>query len=189
MRLELNWHTEPLAHAPGTVVATGVFDILHVGHLRFLRAARAAGARLAVGVEDDERARARKGAGRPLVPAGERCEMLAALEPVDGLFLISGPPTLAPVPAYCELLASLQPSLLAFTEGDPAEGGKRLVAAALGAQALEVAHLQGRSTTWLVRRLFDSAALASYGAPITATHDATPGPPSVWAAPRRAPAS
>jgi len=189
MRLALRWHTEPLAHAPGTVVATGVFDVLHLGHLRFLRAARAAGARLAVGVEDDERACARKGPGRPIVPAAERCEMLAALEPVDGLFLISGPPTLAPVPAYGDLLASLQPSTLAFTAGDPAEGGKRKVAARLGAQALEVAHLEGRSTTWLVRRLFDCPGPVGYGAPITATHEATPGPPSVWAAPRRAPAS
>lgn len=189
MKLELHWHTEPIGVAPGTVVATGVFDLLHVGHLRFLRAARAAGARLAVGVEDDERAHARKGPGRPVVPAGERCEMLAALEPVDGLFLISGPPRLAPVPAYGDLLAALAPSTLAFTEGDQAEGGKRLVAARLGADVLEVPHLQGRSTTWLVRRLFDSAGLVGYGAPITATHEATPGPPNVWAAPRRAPAS
>ena len=155
MDLELHWHTAPVAPGGGTVVATGIFDLLHVGHLRFLRAARAAGARLAIGVEDDERARARKGSDRPMVPAGERCEMVAALEPVDGVFLISGPPSLPPAPAYYQLLSALEPGTLAFTEGDPAEGGKRAVAARLGAEALVIPHVQGRSTTWLMGRLFD----------------------------------
>jgi cytidyltransferase-like protein len=185
--LELHWHTEPVEPGPGTVVATGVFDLLHVGHLRFLRAARAAGSRLAIGVEDDQRARARKGSERPMVPAGERCEMVAALVPVDGVFLISGPPSLPPAPAYYELLSALDPDTLAFTEGDPAEGGKRAVAARLGADVLVVPHTQGRSTTWLMGRLI--GAPPGYAAPITATHDATPGPPSVWAAPRRTPAT
>jgi D-glycero-beta-D-manno-heptose 1-phosphate adenylyltransferase len=190
--LELHWHTAPVAPGPGTVVATGIFDLLHVGHLRFLRAARAAGGRLAIGVEDDERARARKGWDRPMVPAGERCEMVAALVPVDGVFLISGPPSLPPAPAYLELLSALDPATLAFTEGDPAEGGKRAVAARLGADVLVVPHLQGRSTTWLMGRLLDCGeprAPRVYAAPITATHEATPGPPSVCAAPRRTPAT
>ncbi len=158
MGLELQWHTAPVASGDGTVVATGIFDLLHVGHLRFLRAARAAGARLAIGVEDDERSRARKGSDRPMVPAGERCEMVAALTPVDGVFLISGPPSLPPAPAYYDLLSVLEPATLAFTEGDPAEGGKRAVAARLGADVLVVPHLQGRSTTWLMGRLIDCSA-------------------------------
>lgn len=188
MALELHWHTAPVAPDAGTVVATGIFDLLHVGHLRFLRAARAAGARLAIGVEDDERTRARKGPDRPMVPAGERCEMLGALEPVDAVFLISGPPSLPPASAYYELLSALKPATLAFTEGDPAEAGKRAVAARLGAQALVVPHVEGRSTTWLIGRIFQCGAVPAYAAPITATHDATPGPPSVCATPRRTPA-
>ncbi|MBV8218923.1 MAG: adenylyltransferase/cytidyltransferase family protein [Solirubrobacterales bacterium] len=186
-RLDLRWHTRPVLPAPGTVVATGVFDVLHVGHLHFLRSARAAGTGLVVGVEDDERAHARKGAGRPIVTAAERCELLAALEPVDGVFMISGPSGLAPAPAYYALLAPLEPAALAFTAGDPAEAGKRIVAARLGARVVEVPQLQGRSTTWLVTRSFDAFAPGSYAAPISATHDATPGPPSVCATPRRAP--
>lgn len=171
------------------MVATGIFDLLHVGHLQFLQVARSAGSRLVIGVEDDERARARKGPGRPMVPAGERCEMVAALAPVDGVFLISGPPSIPPAPAYHELLRAVAPATLAFTEGDPAEGGKRAVASRLGANALVVPHVQGRSTTWLIGRLIECGALPVYAAPITATHDATPGPPSVCAAPRRAPAT
>lgn len=168
-------------------MATGIFDLLHVGHLRFLQAARAVGDRLVIGVEDDERARARKGIDRPMVPVDERCEMVAALTPVDGVFVISGPPSLPPAPAYFELLAVLDPATLAFTEGDPAEGGKRAVAARLGADVLVVPHVQGRSTTWLMGRLIECGAGPVYAAPITATHEATPGPPSVCAAPRRAP--
>jgi cytidyltransferase-like protein len=134
-------------------VATGIFDLLHVGHLRFLRAARAAGERLIVGVEDDQRTRARKGPPRPIVSVEERCEMLAALAPVDGVFVISGPPELEPLPAYSALLESLQPSVLAFTEGDPASAGKCLVAERVGADVCAVALVDGHSTTLLVERL------------------------------------
>lgn len=152
-RLELIWHTAPVVGGPGSVVATGVFDLLHVGHLRFLRAAREAGERLVVGVEDDERTRARKGAGRPIVSVHERCEMLAALAPVDGVFIISGPPELEPLPAYSELLEQLQPGVLAFTEGDPASTGKCLVAERVGAEVHAVVHIDGHSTTLLLERL------------------------------------
>src|SRR5690349_7885396 len=65
--LELDWFAPPPAGLPRPIVVTGVFDVLHVGHVRFLRFARAAGAALAVGVESDARAAARKGDGRPLV--------------------------------------------------------------------------------------------------------------------------
>ena len=151
--LTLAWHTRPTTEGSDTVVATGVFDLLHVGHLRFLRAARAAGARLLVGLEDDERTRARKGPGRPVVRVEERCELLAALEPVDGVFVISGSPELPPLPAYSALLAALAPSTLAFTEGDPAHEGKRRVAARLGANVCAVPLLEGHSSTLLVERL------------------------------------
>jgi cytidyltransferase-like protein len=148
--LSLQWLTPVPPAGPGTVVATGVFDILHVGHLRFLRAARAAGMRLVVGIEDDARTRARKGGARPIVPAAERGEMLAALDPVDAVFLISGPVALPPADAYARLLAQIGPSRLAFTAGDPAAAGRRTVAAALGCEVVEVAPVAGRSTTVIV---------------------------------------
>lgn len=156
--LTLRWHTPSASGRSGTVVATGVFDLLHVGHVRFLRAARAAGARLAVGIEDDERTRARKGSARPIIAAEERCEMLAVFECVDGVFVISGPLTVAPAYAYTQLLAPLRPSTLAFTEGDPAADGKRLVAARLGASVLEVARVERRSTTFLIERMLGQPA-------------------------------
>lgn len=151
--LGLRWYTAPIPGGSGTVVATGIFDLLHVGHLRFLRTARAAGERLAVGVEDDQRTRARKGPRRPIVSVEARCELLAALEPVDGVFIISGPPELEPMPAYSAMLEELRPAVLAFTEGDPASTGKCLVAEQVGADVCPVALVDGHSTTLLVERL------------------------------------
>jgi D-glycero-beta-D-manno-heptose 1-phosphate adenylyltransferase len=155
--LMLHWSGQPVAGGAGTVVATGVFDLLHVGHLRFLDAARRAGERLVIGVEDDQRTHARKGFGRPIVPAFERAELLAAMRSVDGVFVISGPSELPPGPAYAALLAQLAPATLAFTEGDPAEPGKRAVARAVGAGVHVVSRVGGRSTTLLVEHFTTSA--------------------------------
>ncbi len=158
--LELRWHKRPAGVGDpnsGLVVATGVFDLLHVGHLRFLKAARSAGAGLVVGVEDDERTSARKGRDRPIVPLAERCEMLCALAPVDGVFSISGPLLSAPAPAYAELLRPLRPTILAFTEDDRAEAGKRLVASWLSCSVLVAPRVQGRSTTLLATQLLAGA--------------------------------
>src|ERR687886_1227649 len=64
------------------VLTNRVFDLLHIGHLRYLRRARAEGDLLVVGVNSDASAAALK-PGRPVVPARERAELLAALEPVN----------------------------------------------------------------------------------------------------------
>ncbi|HEY7138790.1 MAG TPA: adenylyltransferase/cytidyltransferase family protein [Methylomirabilota bacterium] len=65
------------------VLANGCFDLLHVGHVRYLEAARALGDLLIVGVNGDAAVRRLKGPGRPLMPAAERAEILAALRAVD----------------------------------------------------------------------------------------------------------
>jgi rfaE bifunctional protein nucleotidyltransferase chain/domain len=65
------------------VWTNGCFDLLHVGHIRFLQAARELGDRLVVGLNSDDSVRRLKGPRRPLVPADERAEVLAALESVD----------------------------------------------------------------------------------------------------------
>jgi D-glycero-beta-D-manno-heptose 1-phosphate adenylyltransferase len=65
------------------VLANGCFDLLHVGHVRYLEEARALGDVLIVGVNGDAAVRRLKGPGRPLMPAAERAEILAALRAVD----------------------------------------------------------------------------------------------------------
>jgi rfaE bifunctional protein nucleotidyltransferase chain/domain len=71
------------------VLANGCFDLLHVGHVRYLHAARELGDRLIVGVNSDDSVRALKGDSRPLMPADERAEILAALADVDAVVIFS----------------------------------------------------------------------------------------------------
>ena len=68
-------------------LANGCFDLLHVGHIRYLHAANQLGGRLVVAINSDESVRALKGDGRPLMPAGERAEILAALSDVDAVVI------------------------------------------------------------------------------------------------------
>ncbi|NYE46328.1 cytidyltransferase-like protein [Spinactinospora alkalitolerans] len=144
--LTLNWFSPPSPTA-GPVIVTGVFDVLHVGHVRYLSAIRERGFPLVVGVEADERVRAWKGPGRPVNPAEERAEVLAALACVDGVFTISGSPDVTDWEHYAELLRPLRPAALAYTSGDPYAEAKQRGAAALGAQAWELPLTEGRSTS------------------------------------------
>lgn len=73
------------------VVANGAFDLLHVGHVRYLAAARAAGDMLFVAVNSDVSVHAIKGPQRPVVPEGERAELLSHLDCVDWIVLFDEP--------------------------------------------------------------------------------------------------
>jgi rfaE bifunctional protein nucleotidyltransferase chain/domain len=74
--------------------ANGCFDVLHVGHVRYLAGARAEGDRLIVAINDDESVRGLKGPNRPILPAAARAELVAALADVDYVVLF-GEPTVA----------------------------------------------------------------------------------------------
>lgn len=93
-------------HAAGRTVAlaNGCFDLLHVGHVRYLRGAAAEADRLVVAVNDDPSVAALKGPGRPVQAAAERAEIVAALEMVDYVVLF-GEPTVA------ELLERIRPDV------------------------------------------------------------------------------
>ena len=67
------------------VLANGNFDLLHVGHVRYLRGAKELGGKLVVAVNSDESVRALKGEGRPIMPEEERAEIVAALADVDAV--------------------------------------------------------------------------------------------------------
>lgn len=71
------------------ILANGAFDLLHVGHIRYLRAAKEIGGRLVVAVNSDDSVRQLKGEGRPFMPAEERAEILAALADVDAIIIFS----------------------------------------------------------------------------------------------------
>lgn len=94
------------AKANGNVVVTtnGCFDVLHLGHLRYLQAARRLGDLLVVAVNSDSSVRELKGENRPLIPEEERAEMLAGLECVDYVVIF---PESTPI----ELLSELKPNI------------------------------------------------------------------------------
>jgi rfaE bifunctional protein nucleotidyltransferase chain/domain len=68
-------------------LANGCFDVLHVGHIRYLHAARELGGKLIVAINSDASVRALKGEGRPVMPAEERAEILASLTDVDAVVI------------------------------------------------------------------------------------------------------
>jgi rfaE bifunctional protein nucleotidyltransferase chain/domain len=70
-------------------LANGNFDLLHVGHVRYLRAAKALGGKLVVAINSDESVQSLKGEGRPLMPAEERAEIVAALADVDAVVVFT----------------------------------------------------------------------------------------------------
>lgn len=86
------------------VLANGCFDVLHVGHVRYLQAAKALGDVLIVAVNSDEQARRLKGVGRPLMPQDQRAEIVSALEAVDFI-------TIFDEPTVAELLLALKPDI------------------------------------------------------------------------------
>jgi rfaE bifunctional protein nucleotidyltransferase chain/domain len=86
------------------VFANGCFDVLHVGHVRYLEAAKALGDLLIVAINSDAQARRLKGEGRPLMPQDQRAEIVSALAAVDFV-------TIFEEPTVTELLLALKPDI------------------------------------------------------------------------------
>ncbi|WP_291980479.1 D-glycero-beta-D-manno-heptose 1-phosphate adenylyltransferase [Luteitalea sp.] len=131
-----------------TVVFTnGVFDLLHVGHLRYLQAARAEGDHLVVAVNTDDTVRAAKGPDRPVHPADDRAELLAGLTAVDLVTLFD-----EPTPAA--LIAAVQPDVLVKGADWPLDQivGRDTVWAR-GGRVVRVPTEVGHSTTGLIGKI------------------------------------
>jgi len=128
--------------------ANGHFDLLHVGHLRYLKAARAEADALIVAVNDDDSVARLKGPGRPVVPAAERAELLAALEPVDFVVIFEGD---TPAP----LLADLRPDVHCKGPdyGSPERVPEREVVRAYGGRTALVGDPKDHATTDLIAKV------------------------------------
>jgi phosphoheptose isomerase len=129
------------AEGRSIVWTNGVFDVIHAGHLAQLRAARALGDVLVVGVNTDETVRAAKGPSRPVFPLAERLELLAALELVD---FVHAFPEATPV----EAIQALEPDVHckgADYEGKPIP--ERTVVEGYGGRVVLVPLVPNRSTT------------------------------------------
>jgi D-beta-D-heptose 7-phosphate kinase/D-beta-D-heptose 1-phosphate adenosyltransferase len=131
-----------------TIVFTnGVFDLLHVGHLRYLQQARELGDALLVGLNSDRSVRQIKGPGRPITIAAERAEILEALACVDGVVIFD-----EDTPR--NLILAIQPDVL-VKGADWAEDAivGRDIVEARGGRVVRVAIEPGHSTTRIVDRI------------------------------------
>jgi len=137
------------ARAAGRRVAfaNGCFDLLHVGHVRYLQAAALEGDVLVVGINDDESVRALKGEGRPVTPGPDRAEVVAAVRGVDYVTLFSGPDVAG-------LLTRLRPDVHCKGTDYTAETvPEREVVRGYGGRIAIVGDPKDRSTRDLLRRI------------------------------------
>jgi D-glycero-beta-D-manno-heptose 1-phosphate adenylyltransferase len=134
-------------HGARIVFANGCFDILHVGHIRYLEGAKKLGDVLVVGVNSDEQVRAQKGVGRPFVPERERAEIIAAIRAVDFV-------TIFTEPTVEQLLLSIRPDIHAkgtdYTEDSVPE---RDVVRSFGGRVMIVGDPKDHSSTEMVRKV------------------------------------
>jgi rfaE bifunctional protein nucleotidyltransferase chain/domain len=129
------------------VFTNGCFDILHVGHVRYLAAARALGDALLVAINSDAAVRELKGAGRPVMTESERAEMLAALAAVDYVTIFDD---LSPR----SLIAAVLPDILVKGGDyrlDEIHGREEVEAA--GGRVLSLPFVEGASTTSIIERV------------------------------------
>jgi D-beta-D-heptose 7-phosphate kinase/D-beta-D-heptose 1-phosphate adenosyltransferase len=129
------------------IFTNGCFELLHIGHVRYLEAARAEGDVLVVGVNSDRSVRQIKGPRRPIVPENERAEVLASLACVDFVSLFDEPDPLA-------MIRSLLPDVL-VKGADWAEDAivGRDVVEAHGGRVVRIPLTRGTSTTSIIERI------------------------------------
>lgn len=131
------------------VATNGCFDLLHVGHVRYLQAARQLGDALVVGVNGDDSVRALKGESRPLNRAADRAEILAALTAVDFVAIF-------PEVRATEFLKRAQPAI--YVKGgdykpDTLDTEERAALAEIGAEIKIIPFESGYSTSGLIERM------------------------------------
>lgn len=133
------------------VLAGGCFDIIHVGHVEFLKKAKEKGAALFVLLESDEKVKQIKGENRPIHTQKERAEVLSVLEMVNYVILL---PFFTSNKEYDNLVIQIKPDILATTKADKHRRHKERQAKLLNAQVLDVIdRLPNKSTNLLALKL------------------------------------
>lgn len=129
------------------VLANGCFDLLHVGHIRYLESAKKFGSILVVGINSDEQVQKLKGANRPYQPENERAEIIAALRAVDFV-------TIFPEPTVENLIRAIRPDFHAKGTDYTAESvPERNVVRECGGQVVITGDAKNHSTTDLLTQL------------------------------------
>ena len=125
----------------------GCFDILHVGHVRYLFQAREMADLLVVAINSDASVRANKGPDRPVFPENERAELLAGLECVDAVVIFGEPSVL-------DLVKQVKPDVLVKGSDWPEDGvvGREFVES-IGGKVVRMPLTEGASTTTIINRI------------------------------------
>jgi rfaE bifunctional protein nucleotidyltransferase chain/domain len=150
---ELADRCEKLRSAGKRIVATnGCFDLLHVGHVRYLQSARALGDLLVIGLNGDRSVRELKGAGRPITTESDRAEILAALECVDVV-------TIFPEARATKFLATVRPAV--YVKGgdytaETLDQEERVFLKQIGAAIRLIPFQEGYSTSELLEQICGS---------------------------------
>jgi rfaE bifunctional protein nucleotidyltransferase chain/domain len=135
----------------GRIVLTGgCFDILHIGHVRFLSEAKGMGDYLVVLLESDRNVKKLKGKYRPVFIQKERAEMLSALRSVDLIVVL---PIMKNDNDYLNLVTKIKPDIIAVTEDDPHIEKKRRQAKKVGAMLKQISLTKTFSTSKLANIL------------------------------------
>jgi rfaE bifunctional protein nucleotidyltransferase chain/domain len=132
------------------VLVGGVFDIIHYGHVHFLKNAKSLGDHLTVALESDKNVRRLKGKTRPIHDQEKRREMLESLTFVDEVIILSDKMTDTD---YRKLVEKVIPHVIAVTKGDPVLAKKKEHAKKIGAKLIEIPKVAVASTTQIARLL------------------------------------
>ncbi len=132
------------------VLTGGCFDLLHYGHIRFLKDAKSYGDYLVVALESDKNVRRMKGDARPIHAQAQRKEMLESLSFVDEVIAL---PPMNSDEEYANLVNQVRPSVVAVTEGDSILDKKKHHAEAVGARLVVIPKTHTPSTSQLTKLL------------------------------------
>ncbi len=132
------------------IVVGGCFDLLHYGHISFLKQAKAHGDYLVVLLESDEKVKKLKGDTRPIHNQNQRKEMLESLSFVDEVIIL---PAVTTDADYIKLVEQIKPGVIAVTEGDPLTAKKQEQANRFGATLIKIPKIHTPSTSQLAKLL------------------------------------
>ena len=121
------------------ILTGGCFDILHYGHIYFLKKAKSLGDYLVVAIESDKRIRVLKGEGRPIHSQKQRKEILKSLKFVDQVIILKDKMTDRD---YLKLIVKTRPAIIAVTKSDPILNKKQEQAKIAGAKVVEISKIK-----------------------------------------------
>ena len=137
-------------HKKKIVVVGGCFDILHIGHIQFLKEAKKCGDSLILLLESDENVRKLKGKNRPIFTQRERAEVLSAISSVDLVILL---PLMRSDVDYHHVITTISPHIIAVTEHDPLMKEKEKQAKQVGGKIAVIPFVETFSSSRLAKLL------------------------------------